>query len=162
MRLVARSTFSVPHAIAHRFIGVLLSVALGFAAASAHAQPPTKSDTAKAPAEVAKTTATETVAGDKNDSTKSRRARREHGRKADEKTASTESISSSTVPTEQLECRSMKVTGSRLGRRICATPASWAAADAKGEESAHELRRTMDASAAATSANNSPYILGGP
>jgi hypothetical protein len=166
MGFVAKSTFSVSDLVGDRWVGVLLAVAFGLGAtASAYAQAPAKSDPASAQtSEVTKRPATAALAGATDDAAKSRHARRrERARNADEpKTASPESTSSWAVPAAELECRSIKVTGSRLGRRICATPASWAAVDSKGEEGVQQMRRSMDASAAATSANNSPYILGGP
>jgi len=55
-----------------------------------------------------------------------------------------------TVPAKpKVECRAQEVTGSRMGKRICATPEQWAEADAAGEAAAKELRNQQNSKAGA-------------
>jgi hypothetical protein len=44
----------------------------------------------------------------------------------------------------KMECRKQEVTGSRLGKNVCATPEQWAEADAAGEAAAKELRNQQN------------------
>jgi uncharacterized membrane protein YccC len=41
-------------------------------------------------------------------------------------------------------CRSLRITGTRMPKRVCATEAEWAVADANGKEAADELSRVSN------------------
>ncbi len=61
----------------------------------------------------------------------------------------------------KMECRSQPVTGSRLGKRICAPPEQWAQADEAAAEALRQMR--SDAAAKGTVAPRGPYaVAGGP
>ena len=49
----------------------------------------------------------------------------------------------------KMECRTQEVTGSRMGKRICATPEQWAEADAAGEEAARQMKSQANTRAGA-------------
>jgi hypothetical protein len=67
------------------------------------------------------------------------------------KTPTVSTIDSSAVavikPPEE-ECRTVKPTGSRMAKKICATPEQWKEVDARGAEGARQTKQTINDSAA--------------
>jgi hypothetical protein len=67
----------------------------------------------------------------------------------------------STEPTQpKMECRSQPVSGSRLGKRVCATPEQWAQADAAAAEAIRQMRSDASAKGGVTRPGG-PYTVGG-
>lgn len=67
----------------------------------------------------------------------------------------------STAPAKQkIECRKQEVTGSRMGKNICATPEQWAQADAEALEAVRQMRSEAGAKAG-QAALSGPYTSGG-
>jgi hypothetical protein len=48
----------------------------------------------------------------------------------------------------EVKCRSIKVTGTRLPKRVCASQATWDDVNARGEEGARDLRQRLNDAAA--------------
>ena len=71
-----------------------------------------------------------------------RTERRQERRRKSERAAAQAALAAPIAP--DVECRSMKVTGSRVPKRQCASRAAWAAIDAEGEENANDLRRRVN------------------
>jgi hypothetical protein len=57
-------------------------------------------------------------------------------------------------------CRSLRITGTRMPKRVCATEAEWAVADANGKEAADELRRLSEEKSNLGSGCGSSRIMG--
>ena len=51
--------------------------------------------------------------------------------------------SASATAKEETVCRSLKPTGSRVPKKVCATPATWAEVDARGKEGARQFMQQM-------------------
>lgn len=49
----------------------------------------------------------------------------------------------------KMECRTQAITGSRMGKTICATPEQWKETDAAGEQAAKDMRREQTTRAGA-------------
>ena len=60
----------------------------------------------------------------------------------------------------KMECRSQAVTGSRLGKRVCATPEQWAQADEAAAESIRQMRSDANAKGGVARPGG-PYTVGG-
>ena len=60
----------------------------------------------------------------------------------------------------KIECRKQEVTGSRMGKNICATPEQWAQADAEALEAVRQMRSEAGAKAG-QAALSGPFTSGG-
>jgi hypothetical protein len=60
----------------------------------------------------------------------------------------------------KMECRKQEVTGSRMGKNICATPEQWAEADKQALEAVRQMRSEAS-SKAGQAALGGPYTSGG-
>ena len=49
-------------------------------------------------------------------------------------------VASAPAAKQKIECRTQEVTGSRVGKRICATPEQWAQADQAAAEAVRQMR----------------------
>ena len=57
----------------------------------------------------------------------------------------------------KMECRKQEVTGSRLGKTICATPEQWAESDAAAAEAVRQMRSDVDNKAGITRPGANPF-----
>jgi hypothetical protein len=66
-----------------------------------------------------------------------------------------------TAPAQpKMECRTQPVTGSRMGKRICATPEQWAQADEAAAEAIRQMRSEASSKAGQATLSG-PFTSGG-
>lgn len=136
--LVRRASVSV-------VAGVLLAVAVAAPLAQTHEQ---RANSDGAVASGSARPAAEAAASDDRPARRARDRRREN-RAADQETITSSSVAAqspavleATAEPQQV-CRSMKVIGSRIERKICATPEEWAANQESSAKDADEFMRQM-------------------
>ena len=141
---------------------VAISLAIGLSvlalASSAVAQDATKADAASA--------APTKQSDASSDHHKSRAERRAEAAKADAKPQTLDQFpkadgatatAANTPPAKtKMECRTQEVTGSRMGKRICATPEQWAQADEAAAETVRQMR-SESAAKSGQAIQTSPY-----
>jgi len=131
-------------------VGIGLSMLAPSAPASA--QDAAKVDSTSAPPAASEGTAESgRHHGRKHDDAKSGTAKADQGAKPD--TAATgdsaskiDSNAVAVVKQPEQECRTVRPTGSRMSKRICATPEQWKEVDARGQAGAKEMKRTIESS----------------
>jgi hypothetical protein len=119
--------------------------------------------TGSAVAQDATKTESPTPAAKHSDSSSDRQQRRAERRQA-EAAAKAESDAKSTdlakfPKTDTAECRKQEVTGSRVGKNVCATPEQWAETDAAAAEAIRQMRSEASSKSGQT-LQTSPYRNG--
>ena len=137
-------------------ITVVLTVGLSVLAGFAVAQDAPKADTTSAaPAKQSDTSS------DHRKSRSERRAEAAAGADAKSQTLTEFPKTATAAPAKQkMECRKQEVTGSRVGKNICATPEQWAEADKQALEAVRQMRSEAG-SKAGQAALSGPYTSGG-
>jgi hypothetical protein len=142
-----------------------MAVAVFALASPVVAQDATKSDSA--------TPAANTSAAKQSDSTSDRHQSRAERRQAEAAAKSENGVKSaelakfpkadstqatSAEPAKQkIECRTQEVTGSRMGKRICATPEQWAQADEAAAEALRQMKSDINNKAGIERPTASPF-----
>jgi len=138
----AKTSFAALHVNSRLIRASFATVVLALAtvAGVAHSQDAAKPESAAAPAAAEPEVATQSE----------RRNDGHEGRRKDEAETPTSTPAPKTVPAADVApatetvCRSVKVTGTRMPKRICATAEQWAAADAQGETGAKDTLRQIN------------------
>ncbi len=129
------------------------------------AQDATKSDSAT-PAATTPTAKQSDSASDRHPSRAERRqaeaaAKAEGGAKSEDLArfpkTDTAAASKSAPAQPKMECRTQEITGSRMGKRICATPEQWAQADEAAAEAIRQMKSDVNNKAGITRPEANPF-----
>ena len=71
--------------------------------------------------------------------------------------ADSTAAANSTPAQPKMECRTQEVTGSRMGKRICATPEQWAQADEAAAEALRQMKSDINNKAGIERPTASPF-----
>ncbi len=71
--------------------------------------------------------------------------------------ANTATAAKSAPAQPKMECRTQEITGSRMGKRICATPEQWAQSDEAAAEAIRQMKSDVNTKAGITRPEANPF-----